>query len=461
MPDRWPIRWRVAAVSAALTLVILAGFAAVVGRLAGDRLRDDFRDELRAAAGELAFSLQVEGEGQLGPVVSGPDLEQFAMADHARVRIVTADGRQISATTDAPDLGLPAPGVTTVGDLAVATAPILTTRIDLPTVYVQYARNHADVQATIDRLWVFLITGALGGTLLAAFGSTMVAGRALAPISRLTSVAREIGTRRDPSLQLPIPPADDEVAELARTLDGMLSELDLARGDTQEALARQRQFVADASHELRTPLTSVLANLEMLTDDRHGVHDPDSRETALSALASARRMNHLVSDLLVLARADSGRSSPKTECDLASLCRGVVQEISPLASEHELVTDLEDEVVVTGNPHELHRVVANLLRNAVTHTPAGSRIELRLVRASDVALISVSDDGPGIPEELRESVFQRFVHGAGRADCEGTGDTGIGLAIVRAVALDHGGEAVVCSSELGGARFEIRLPIVA
>lgn len=459
MPDRWPIRWRVAAVSAVLTLVILACFAIVVGQLASDRLRGDFRDELRAAAGELAFSLQVEGAGPAPLTVEGPDIEQFAMADRARVRVVTADGSILSATSGAPDLGPPRPGVARVGNFEVATAPILTSRIDLPTIYVQYARNLADVEDTIERLWLFLITGAFGGSLLAAIASMLVAGRALAPITRLTSAAREVGSRRDPSLQLPIPETDDEVAELARTLDGMLSELDLARADTQDALARQRQFVADASHELRTPLTSVLANLEMLVDERHGVSDPDSREAAESALGSARRMNHLVGDLLVLARAESGRSSVRTEVDLTGVCHEVVQEVTPLAERHELSVELEQGVCVEGNPLELHRVVVNLLGNALTHTPADSRVRLRLERRSPWAVISVADDGPGIPEGQREAIFDRFVRGDGRGDCEPTTDTGIGLAIVRAVAHDHGGDVVAGESEIGGALFEVSLPL--
>ena len=459
LPDRWPIRWRVAAVSAVLTLVIRACFAAVVGRLAGDRLRGDFRDELRAAAGELAFSLQVEPRSPLPPHVTGPDLQQFAMANDARIRVVTSDGSLLSATPGAPDLGEPHPGVEQIGGYEVATAPILTNRIDLPTVYVQYARNLTDVEDTIDRLWLFLITGALGGSVLAAVASMMVAGRALAPITRLTSAAREIGSRRDPSIELPIPETDDEVAELARTLDGMLGELESARAETDGALARQRQFVADASHELRTPLTSVVANLEMLTDERHGVRDGDCREAAASALRSAQRMNHLVTDLLLLARAESGRSTIRTECDLGKLGREAVEELAPQAGEHHLATEIDDGVVVTGSPNEIYRVIANLVVNAFTHTPAGTAVRLEIRRDGDVALIRVEDDGPGIPEELGDSVFDRFVHGLDRADCEGTGDTGIGLAIVRAVARDHGGEATVGRSPSDGAQFDVRLPL--
>ena len=114
---------------------------------------------------------------------------------------------------------------------------------------------------------------------------------------------------------MPQPQADDEVAELARTLEGMLRELDAARGETESMLARQRQFVADASHELRTPLTSVLANLELLADSLHG----DQGDAARSALRSSQRMRRLVADLLLLARTDAARTQPREPVDLATI----------------------------------------------------------------------------------------------------------------------------------------------
>ena len=150
---------------------------------------------------------------------------------------------------------------------------------------------------------VFLGLGVLGGAALALLAGLATARRAMSPITELTEAAREIQRTRDPSLRVPHPEAEDEVAELARTLEGMLRSLDAARGETQAALERQREFVADASHELRTPLTSVLANLELLEDELEG----EQREAAASALRSSRRMRRLVADLLLLARADAGR----------------------------------------------------------------------------------------------------------------------------------------------------------
>ena len=129
----------------------------------------------------------------------------------------------------------------------------------------------------------------------------------MTPIAQLTTTAAEIARTRDPSRSMPQPLADDEVAELTRTLEGMLRQLDAAREETEATLARQRQFVADASHELRTPLTSVLANLELLADSLHG----EQGEAAGSALRSSQRMRRLVADLLLLARNDAARSQPR------------------------------------------------------------------------------------------------------------------------------------------------------
>ena len=160
----------------------------------------------------------------------------------------------------------------------------------------------------------FLGLGVLGGTALALLAGVATARRAMAPIAELTETARTIERTRDPSRRIPHPEAEDEVAELARTLDGMLHALDQARAETEATLARQREFVADASHELRTPLTSVLANLELLEEVLEG----EQREAAASALRSSRRMRRLVADLLLLARADAGRITRHEPVDVAA-----------------------------------------------------------------------------------------------------------------------------------------------
>ena len=178
-----------------------------------------------------------------------------------------------------------------------------------------------------------------------------------------------------------------------------------------------------------------------------------------SALRSSGRMSRLVGDLLLLARADAGRIGARTRCDLAEVAGDAAAEVAPTIGERELRIENERPLLVDGNPDELHRMVLNLLDNAARHTPPGSRIELRLRAEGTSAVVEVADDGPGVPAELREQIFERFVRGEGPADTAIGGGSGLGLAIVSAVARSHGGSAEAGESDLGGALFRVRLPL--
>jgi two-component system OmpR family sensor kinase len=291
------------------------------------------------------------------------------------------------------------------------------------------------------------------GTGLAGFAGMMIARRAMAPIAELTSSAEEIARTRDPSRVIPQPEADDEVAELARTLQGMLRELDAARGETETMLARQRRFVADASHELRTPLTSVLANLELLAESLHG----DEGEAARSALRSSRRMRRLVADLLLLARTDVGRVVRREPLDLAQIVVEAAGELGPVSGEHEIVLDVQPAVVDAARD-EVHRLTINLLENSLRHTPPGTSIRVATATANGQATLVVEDNGPGVPPELAPTLFERFVRGAG----DRGGSFGLGLAIVKAVAETHGGSVSLQAAEHGtGARFVVSLPVAS
>jgi signal transduction histidine kinase len=280
------------------------------------------------------------------------------------------------------------------------------------------------------------------------------------PVSVLTAKAREIASTRDPSLRIPEPETDDEVGELARTLEQMLRELDAARSETEQMMQVQREFVADASHELRTPLTSILANLELLQDRLEPTgRRADEGEMIESALRSSRRMSRLVSDLLLLARADAGRTGARRECDLTAVAAAALSEVRPVANGHRLTLANGGPVPVEGNPDELHRLAINLLDNGLRHTPAGTEIRVAVERRNGDAVLEVSDDGPGIPPGMEAQVFSRFVRGSGPADAAASSGTGLGLAIVKAVARSHGGDVHAGSSPAGGARFTVRLPL--
>ena len=219
--------------------------------------------------------------------------------------------------------------------------------IDGAVAYVQYAKPRRNLESTTGRLELFLALGILGGTALAFLAGFFVARRAMRPIADLTRAAREVARTRDPAKALPRSEANDEVGQLARTLDDMLRQLDAARGETQSALDRQRDFVADASHELRTPLTSILANLELLEEELARADGPGDTEAASeiagSALRSSRRMRRLVGDLLLLARADAGRQADPRPVDLARVAAEAVAEAAPLATGHHVSLDLPDE----------------------------------------------------------------------------------------------------------------------
>jgi len=461
-----PIRWRLAGGSAALTFVILAAFAVVVGLLTTHQLRSQFNDQVREAAEVLRGELTPLSVGENGGLdcdknVSLPD---YVATEHAQIRIFAADTGVLLCTQTQVRIR----GAKTIPATPEFPAPTrkgvfqeLGYRINVQSqlsvkpkgygnVWLMYAVPLSDLDHTLARVQGFLLLGVLGGTVLALLAGLATAQRAIRPVVELTEAAREIERTRDPSRHVPLPKADDEVAELARTLEGMLQGLDEARSGTEAMLDRQREFVADASHELRTPLTSVLASLELLAEELDG----EQADTAQAALRSARRMRRLVGDLLLLARADAKRALPRRPIRLDEVLLEAVSEIGPVAEDHELLVDAEP-VVVSGVRDELHRLVLNLIENAVQHTPPRTHIRVRTSVEDGYAVLSVEDDGPGVPSELVQRVFERFVRGSG----DGGRGSGLGLSIVRAVAESYGGSVRLERAGDGdGARFVVRLP---
>ena len=306
---RLPIRWRLAGGSAALTLVILCGFAVIVGVLTTRQIHEDFHREV---ADERRPARQ-QGAARAAATTNEGNATVRSAPEHARprrLRIVRRTRRSASSPTtsyvgyarpNAPDFGPPLARTAEIDGWRVETRQVPVSGYGA--VVAPVRAPISEVQDTANRVKVFLAFGVLGGALLALLAGLATARRAMEPITELTAAARRIERSRDPSEKIPHAEAEDEVAELARTLEAMLASLGEARAETEGALARQREFVADASHELRTPLTSVLANLELLEEELTG----EQREAAASALRSSRRMRRLVADLLLLARADAGR----------------------------------------------------------------------------------------------------------------------------------------------------------
>ena len=269
-------------------------------------------------------------------------------------------------------------------------------------------------------------------------------GRALKPVRNISAQVAEIsGSTLDE--RIPVPPSQDEIAELAALMNEMLDRL-------QSSSERQRAFVADASHELRSPLSTIVAAAEIASVSP----DPVKLQKLAGTLSSeAQRMQQLVTDLLDLARLDEDRSEPATtSVDVASICREVVGSFEDAAPAVSLVAD--GPVRAAGVPSQIARVVFNLVDNAAIH--ARSRVVVTADNHNGESTITVEDDGPGISPTDRGRIFGRFV----RLDSSrerNTGGTGIGLALVKAIVDHHRGTIQVGDSELlGGACFKVTLP---
>ncbi len=247
-----------------------------------------------------------------------------------------------------------------------------------------------------------------------------------------------------------------EVGKVGSAVNEMLDHISEALTARHQSEQRVRQFVADASHELRTPLASIKGYAELTRRENEPV--PGSVGHAIGRIESeATRMSSLVEDLLLLARLDAGRPLEQGAVDLSQVVIDAVSDAHAASPRHGWELDLPDEPVeVVGDPARLHQIVANLLANARTHTPEGTTVRTSVAKEWHQAVLTVRDNGPGVPEALQPNVFQRFARGDSSRN-RAAGSTGLGLSIVAAVAGAHGG-TVELSSRPGDTSFVVRLP---
>lgn len=277
----------------------------------------------------------------------------------------------------------------------------------------------------------------------------LVAGRVLAPIDRITAVARDIqATDLARRIDLRGPP--DELKDLADTFDGMLARLD-------DAFEQQRRFIQEASHELRNPLAVIRTNLDVALADPDATTD-DLRATAEVVNRSVARMGVLVDDLLTYAR-EGAPAREVSRVALADVVTDTVAEFEASAVARDLVLQAEPgpPVEVEGDRVALRQVVANLVANAVRLAPEGTAVRVATGVEGPWAWIAVDDAGPGVPAEHRERVFERFWRGDQRR-ARAEGRSGLGLAIVRQIAEAHGGEVRLAENLRGGSTFTVWLP---
>jgi two-component system, OmpR family, sensor kinase len=317
---------------------------------------------------------------------------------------------------------------------------------------------------TLNRL--LLIAAAVTIVVLATMAllSMFTVRRGLRPLERIEVTAEAIAAG-DLSRRVEETDPRTEVGRLGASLNVMLGRIEEAMDERRASEEALRRFLADASHELRTPLTSIRGYAELF---RRGASD-DPADTALAMRRieqEGERMGVLVEDLLFLARAGQGRPIAHDPVDLVRVTRDAVHDARAVDPSREFELDVQDELTVAGDDDRLRQVMANLLSNAVTHTPAGTPVTVRVTEIDGWAELHVSDRGPGLAHDEAAHVFEPFyradpargrVHDVDDTD-EGKG-TGLGLAIVAAIAEAHGGSAGVVSEPGEGATFTVRLPI--
>jgi two-component system, OmpR family, sensor kinase len=320
----------------------------------------------------------------------------------------------------------------------------------------------AGLQSTLSKVELAEVVIFSAALLLTAVIGTGWVRLSLRPLRRVTAVAADVTRLPLGAGEVALPhrvPAGDprtETGQLGVAFNRMLGHVESALARRHASEARLRSFAADASHELRTPLAAIRGYAELAR--RRGGQLPDEVAHALGRVeAEATRMTGLVDDLLLLARLDAGRPLAADPVDLTRLVIDAAGDARAAAPGHRWLLDLPGEpVTVRGDEARLRQVLANLASNAGRHTPPGTTVTFTLVQAGPEVVLTVADNGPGIPPGLLPLLFERFVRGDGSRS-RAAGSTGLGLSIVEAVAAAHGGQVNVASRP-GATVFTLVLP---
>ena len=442
-----PLRWRLSLLFALATAlaVVVAGPAFVLQlRVSVDASLDP---GLRGQLADLSDDLTVAGPEPLGK--------------GAIVQVLTSDGGVLAsspAAGAAPLLTAEQRRQARAGEVSfTADVDGHRTRVlagpapqdDDRGLVVAVAARTVVSDVAVERAALALLIGGPAAVLAAGAGAWVLAGAALRPVELMRRQAAEISDR-DLDRRLGVPPTRDEVAALGETMNALLGRL-------QEALARERGFVADAGHELRTPLAVLRTELELAA--RPG----RSREALVDAVTRAGeetdRLIRLAEDLLLLARADNHRLLRPTRLSLLDVLHIAARGARTRAADRgvTVTVDAPAALEVEADPDRLRQAVDNLLDNAARHAPPGSVVEIVATPGPGAVAIAVADRGPGFPPYFLAHAFERF-HRADAARSRDDGGTGLGLSIVRAIARAHDGDAVAANRPGGGAVVTMVLP---
>lgn len=323
----------------------------------------------------------------------------------------------------------------------------------------------ADVEATTSALLMILAIVASLTLLAAVTGLTLLVRRNLRPLARVADVAEHVSALPLADGETAIPERvaqrdtdpDTEVGRVGTSLNGLLRHVETALSVRRESEDRLRRFVADASHELRTPLASIRGYAQLLRGE--GAPMTPTQARSLDRIESeAVRMAALVDDLLLLARLDAGQRLRDEEVELTLLAVDAVSDAHAADPDREWRLEVDEELVtVRGDGNRIRQVIANLLRNAQTHTPPGTVVTVSLASDGTDAVLRVSDTGPGIDESIASTLFDRFTRGDDARNRD-AGSTGLGLSIARAIVDAHGG-SITARSAPGDTTFTVRLPL--
>jgi signal transduction histidine kinase len=441
---------RLATIRAITTIVatIVVAIALTVGAIAlVAAAQRTMVDEVTEAAGKQAAEVVGQLESGRPPVV------EVAGSDEQMVQVMTPAGAVVASSSNVagePAVARLAPGqsaqvITPLdNDAFIAVAQSAQTANGQRIVLV--ARALVDVLDTTKALTRLLIIGLPVMLAVVALATWFAVGRALAPVEAIRREVDEISAAQL-HRRVPQPKADDEIGRLAATMNRMLERLESARNS-------QRRFVSDASHELRSPITTIRQHAEV------ALAHPDrvtAAELAEVVLAEQQRMHRLVEDLLLLARVDEHVPLTRAAVDLDDLAFEEGHRLRSTTSKRVDTSGVK-AVRVQGDADALRRMVRNVGENAVRH--ASSRVDVTLVERGEEVVLTIDDDGPGIPATERARVLQRFVR-LDEARSRDEGGSGLGLSIVDEVVRAHGGSMSIEQSPLGGARIVITLPVQA
>ena len=320
---------------------------------------------------------------------------------------------------------------------------------------IQVASPVGEREQSLQTFRLILGVASVLTSLIAFVIGWVLAGMALRPIHQITHTAQAIGAERNLSRRVPHTGPNDEIGQLTTTFNGMLTELESAYRQVEQALHAQRRFVADASHELRTPLTTIRGNVELLRREPP-IDAKEQADVLADTKDEAERLIRLVNQLLVLARADVGRPLRREPVPLAPLLADVCRQARLLAPQRPLVCDALPAVSVLGDRDALKQVFLILLDNALTHTPPWATVSLAVACAEAHIAIQIRDTGPGIPPDLLPHIFERFFRGD---PSRSGGGAGLGLSIAKELVQAHAGTLTVASEMGKGSVFTVSLPL--